>query len=323
MAANVTDKFKKVGASTVTTLAAPGKALAATSINVGSTTNYPTDTGIVIAIRVVDSNGELVAGTYTEWRATVSSGTSLAIEATPVLGSDQVYAAGTTTQVYIPASKNAQNELIDGILAEHKQDGTHDDVTATSVSTDTITEKTSAAGVTIDGLLVKDSKLATNDSVVTANITDASVTNAKLATATGEPGGAWTTYTPTLSGRLNDSKWTKTCSYKQVGKTVFYKISLVASNATPMDGGSAEAIVSLPVTSINWGSPINIGNVRILDSGTAAYYGHAEWASTSTINVRVSNAAGTYITPTVITSTVPFTWTTSDEIQIIGFYEAA
>lgn len=49
------------------------------------------------------------------------------------------------------------------------------------ISTDTIAEKTAAAGVAIDGLLIKDGKLATNSSVVTANITDAAVTAAKLA----------------------------------------------------------------------------------------------------------------------------------------------
>lgn len=124
MAAATTDKFKKVGTSTVTTLQAPGKALAATTITVGSTTNYPTDTGIVVAIRVVDSNGELVNGTYTEWNATVTSSTTLAIDAVPVYGSDQVYSAGSTTQVFIPTSSYAQNALVDGILVSHAQDGT-------------------------------------------------------------------------------------------------------------------------------------------------------------------------------------------------------
>jgi hypothetical protein len=66
-----------------------------------------------------------------------------------------------------------------GIKVEHNQDGTHGAVTATSVSTDTITEDTANSGVTIDGLNIKDSKLATNNSVVTANITDAAVTPAK------------------------------------------------------------------------------------------------------------------------------------------------
>lgn len=123
MAANATDKFKKVGASTVTTLAAPGKALAATSITVGSTTNYPTDTGVTVSIRVVDSNGELDPGTYTEWRGTVTSATTIAIESTPVYGSDQVYAAGSTTQVFLQLSASSHNELIDGLLASHEQDG--------------------------------------------------------------------------------------------------------------------------------------------------------------------------------------------------------
>jgi len=124
MAASTNDLLKKTGSNTVTTLSAPGKALGATSINVGSTTNYPTDTGIIIAIRQVDSSGALVAGTYTEWSATVSSATSLAIVATPVLGSDQIYAAGSTTQVYIPVSSYAQNKLIDNILEHANQDGT-------------------------------------------------------------------------------------------------------------------------------------------------------------------------------------------------------
>lgn len=124
MSASTNDLYKKVGTGTVTTLAAPGKALGATSINVGSTANMPTTTGIVIAIRTVDSNGELVAGTYTEWSATVASATSLAIVAVPVYGNDQAYTAGSTTQVFIPASSYAQNTLIDGILVSHNQDGT-------------------------------------------------------------------------------------------------------------------------------------------------------------------------------------------------------
>jgi len=144
MPASQSDLFKKVGASTVTTLSAPGKALGATSLTVGSTTNYPTDTGIIVAIRVVDTSGNLVAGTYTEWSATVSSGTSLSINATPVYGSDQIYAAGSTTQVFIPVSSYATNKLVDGLLVEHKQTGKHGDITADSaiITNATITNLT-------------------------------------------------------------------------------------------------------------------------------------------------------------------------------------
>ena len=168
MAAQLTDKFKKVGASTVTTLAAPGKALAASSINVGSTTNYPTDTGIVIAIRTVDSNGDLVAGTYTEWNAIVSSGTSLTIATTPRYGSDRVYSAGSTTQVFIPLSSSAHNQLVDGLLVEHNQDGTHSDVTS-----DTITN---AGLTTTDTLTVTTGTTLPAGDIGTADIADGAVT---------------------------------------------------------------------------------------------------------------------------------------------------
>ena len=51
------------------------------------------------------------------------------------------------------------------------------------VKTNTISEVTSANGVTVDGLNIKDSKLVTANSVITANITDANVTTAKITDA--------------------------------------------------------------------------------------------------------------------------------------------
>lgn len=157
MASSQLDYFQKVGDATVTTLAAPGKALGATSITVGSTTNYPTDTGVTIAIRVVDSAGELVTGTYTEYVGTITSGTSAAINGTPVYGSDQVYAAGSTTQVYIGLSKYAHNRLVDGLLVAHDQDGT-----------------LKAGAVDVAAVLA-------SDVVTTAKILDSNVTSAKVA----------------------------------------------------------------------------------------------------------------------------------------------
>lgn len=53
--------------------------------------------------------------------------------------------------------------------------------TLTTPLIDTISEKTTANGVTIDSLNIKDGKLNTNNSVVTANITDAAVTLGKIA----------------------------------------------------------------------------------------------------------------------------------------------
>ena len=133
MAASINDKFLKVGvAGTLTSLSAPGHSIAGTTITVGSTTNWPTDTAVIFGIRQVDSGGELVAGTYTEWRGVVSGSTLTSMVL--MYGSDQIYPAGSTTQVFIPLSAARDNRLVDGILVEHNQDGTHNDITADTLS---------------------------------------------------------------------------------------------------------------------------------------------------------------------------------------------
>lgn len=139
MSAALTDKLLKVGvAGTLTQMTSPGKALAASSFNVGSGTNYPTDTAFIVAVRTVDDDGVEVDDTYTEWIATIS-GTTLTINPVPVYGDDQVYSAGANTQVFIPVSAYGHNLLIDALLNEHDQAGAHTDITADSLSIDSQT----------------------------------------------------------------------------------------------------------------------------------------------------------------------------------------
>jgi hypothetical protein len=97
--------------------------------------------------------------------------------------------------------------------------------------------------------------------IVAAAIPAGSITNARLATSAGEIGAAWAAWTPTLSGRFNDGKWTKACKYIQIGKTIIAKISLTASSATPMDGGSSDALLTLPVTAATLANTGNVGVV--------------------------------------------------------------
>ena len=100
MASN-TDKFMKVGKSTATTLSSPGYTVGNTSINVASTTNWPTDTGVMFAIDETDADGARVSGTYNVFRGTVASGTQ--IDNLVYVGGDtnRNYSAGATTRVYI------------------------------------------------------------------------------------------------------------------------------------------------------------------------------------------------------------------------------
>lgn len=135
MTAAAGDKWKKVGIATATTLSSPGYTIGDTSITVASTTNMPTDTGITVAIDVIDSSGERVAGTYNEYECTVASATSLANFAHVTgSGTNRNYSAGATTRVYIPVSANQVNDMVDGLMVEHDQDGTHGAVTTASIN---------------------------------------------------------------------------------------------------------------------------------------------------------------------------------------------
>lgn len=151
MAAGINDKLLKVGvAGTLTSLSAPGHAIAGTTITVGSTTNWPTDTAVIFGIRRVDADGLLIPGTYTEWRGVVSGSTLTNMVL--MYGTDQVYTAGSTTQVFIPVSSARDNRLIDALLEVLNQDATLKDgvvSTASKIADGIITKAKLAAGAVI------------------------------------------------------------------------------------------------------------------------------------------------------------------------------
>jgi hypothetical protein len=193
-----------------------------------------------------------------------------------------------------------------------------------TILTDTISEYTAANGVAVDGLNIKDGKLNTANSVVTANYTDGSILPEHLVTGAGAT-WVWQSWTPTLSGRFTNADWSKDGKYAQIGKAVFFKLYIVATDATPMAGGTAGATFTLPVTSIAYATTNThgIGQASILDDGTAEYLATIVWTSTTTATAQMIGTAGTYANKVSITSAVPMTWTTNDTIYFQGFYEAA
>lgn len=166
------------------------------------------------------------------------------------------------------------------------------------------------------------SKLASGG-VGTTQLADSAVTPAKILAGAGTD-WAWDSWTPTLSGRFTDGDWTKTCSYIQVGKTVIAKISLIASDATPMGGGSGEAVFTLPVTSVaveNAGH--QIGTVRLRDANGSIYSAIVYHTSTTTASIKNIAVSGANTIEASLSSTAPFTWTTSDGVLGTLIYEAA
>ena len=106
-------------------MSSPGYSTGGTSINVASTTNWPTDTGVTFAIDETDADGLRVSGTYNVFRGTVNGATQIT-NVTYVGGdANRNYSAGASTRVYILVSKFQMNRLIDGLLLNvFNQDGT-------------------------------------------------------------------------------------------------------------------------------------------------------------------------------------------------------
>ena len=138
--------------------------------------------------------------------------------------------------------------------------------------------------------------------------------------------GAWTSYTPTWGGAVTIGNGTSTGAWTQVGKTVHWRAKLVLGSTSSV--GSNSATVTLPATGTAANS--GIGNVHFYDvssdtgspSPGGLTLGFLVYGTTTATLFRTA-AGGSYVDSAALGSTVPFTWTTSDEIRVSGTYEAA
>lgn len=137
-------------------------------------------------------------------------------------------------------------------------------------------------------------------------------------------GGAWTSYTPTLTNfTLGDG--TVVASYIQQGKTVHgvIKFTLGSTSAVGSSG-----VFTLPVTAssvvykLNVTGGTNIGLVTAQDTGTSVYSGIVSLVSSTTAGVYFGNATATYLTLSNITSAIPHTWASTDVLTLTFTYEA-
>lgn len=144
-----------------------------------------------------------------------------------------------------------------------------------------------------------------------------SVVPEDLVTGTGTT-WVWSDWTPTYAN-ITVGNGTVSARYKQIGKTVHFSYTLVLGSTSAI--GSSPTF-TLPVTAYSAGK-YNF-TAYALDSGTTRVPLFADtFGSTTVVGLFAVNTAGTYGSQATITSTVPFTWTTSDELHIDGAYEAA
>lgn len=135
-----------------------------------------------------------------------------------------------------------------------------------------------------------------------------------------DAGGAWTAFTPSWAN-LTPGSGTNTGYYKQIGKTVFFRVYFKYGSGSSV--GSAPAL-TLPVTSVNYvDGYTSIGQGTAWDNGGSIFDLYVSWASTTSCILLAKVASSTYVSHASVSSTVPLNFGTNDTITIQGFYEAA
>jgi microcystin-dependent protein len=128
MAASNTDKFKKAKRRFSTTIDVGGTTSGATTIALVSTSGLDTDTAITLVLDPGLATEEVITG--------VVSGSNIINCVRGKEGTTaQAHTAGAAVAMYF--TETHWDDLIDGVLAEHNQNGTHGAITATSITATT------------------------------------------------------------------------------------------------------------------------------------------------------------------------------------------
>lgn len=132
-----------------------------------------------------------------------------------------------------------------------------------------------------------------------------------------DPG--WQDYTPAWTGASSNpaiGNGTITGRYTQIGTTVHFRVSIHMGSTTTF--GSGAWFVSMPVTGAD--SDIAIGSASATDdSGGVRWVGSLH--TNDGLKAFIGNEGG--VTSSSWRSTTPMTWATTDELHVVGTYEAA
>jgi hypothetical protein len=128
---------------------------------------------------------------------------------------------------------------------------------------------------------------------------------------------AWTAYTPTITG-WTLGNGTVAFTYAQLGKIVYVR-GIITSGTTTTYGSPS---FTLPVTAKTSGVGV-FPNFAYLKAAGTNYFGFGYLNTTTAWVVSALNAASTYLTTTTVSTTVPATWTTGDQVVVAFAYEAA
>lgn len=144
-----TDKLRKYKSLYSSTLSSGISTGTGDTITPASVSGLPTDTEITLTFDRVDSNGNATPSKLERITGTISGGNLInytrAIDGT----TEQAHSSGAVIEMIWNADD--WNDAVDWGLVEHNQDGTHGAVTATSVTTDSVTAEATNGDLTLAG----------------------------------------------------------------------------------------------------------------------------------------------------------------------------
>jgi len=132
--------------------------------------------------------------------------------------------------------------------------------------------------------------------------------------ATTDVSGAWTSFTSTPGGGLTIGNGTIVAKYMQIGKTVHFRIHVILGTTSSI---SSNITLTVPVTPISGADQAASAWVVDISAGATGRLSAAGFIPDGSAAMQVWGPTGSF------TSTVPFTWASTDEIGVTGTYEAA
>jgi len=128
----------------------------------------------------------------------------------------------------------------------------------------------------------------------------------------------WTSFTPTITNVVVGNG-THASKYLQVGRLVIASFDFTFGSTSSISGAP---VFSLPVAALAGGGFITSQCV-FLDAGTNRYAGMCELDAATQVVCQAVSTSGAYAVQSQPNATTPFTWTTSDRINVGVLYQSA
>ena len=139
--------------------------------------------------------------------------------------------------------------------------------------------------------------------------------------------GAWTTFTPTFTSIGAGTDWaignaTTSAAYMRVGRTLFFRVQVTWGTTTTF--GTKALGMSLPLASIAYsGTNPVLGEAAFYDASAAENYsGRVAYRGQTEVQFFQTGVSATYVKNGNVTSTLPFTWVSTDQLNAQFYFES-